>query len=107
MIALRTPAQCGKFGRTGLCRLTAAAPHGYVAVPAFSVGRGGCGMGFASGTVSFCRYFISSSRPSSVTDKFVEAVCDNAFGRHIADGDGVESGWITTRHLFDTDITGE
>jgi hypothetical protein len=65
-------------------------------------------VGFASGAVSFRRYFISGAAPADVTDAFVQALHDHAFGRHgAADPDGLEFGWITPRHLFDNDITAE
>jgi len=65
-------------------------------------------VGLSSGSVSFRRYFISGAGPADVTDAFVTAVHDNAFGRYgSASTDGTEVGWITPRHLFDTDITAE
>ncbi len=63
-------------------------------------------MGLASGPVTFRRYFISGGGPADVTDVFVKAVNDNAFGRYgSVSADGTEVGWITPRHLFDTNIT--
>ena len=65
-------------------------------------------MGLSSGSVSFRRYSITGAGPADVTDAFVKAVHDNAFGRYgSASTDGTEVGWITPRHLFDNDITAE
>ncbi|MCK4659538.1 MAG: hypothetical protein KAV82_08460 [Phycisphaerae bacterium] len=65
-------------------------------------------MGLASGSVSFRRYFIQGAGPADVTDEFIKAISENAFGRYGAvDADNVEVGWITPRHLFDNNITAE
>ena len=65
-------------------------------------------MGLASGSASFQRYFLSESAPADVTDAFVQAVNDNAFGRYgAASADGIEVGWISPRHLFASDIAAD
>ncbi|MCP4593194.1 MAG: hypothetical protein GY842_20855 [bacterium] len=65
-------------------------------------------MGLAAGSASFRRYFISGSGPADVTDAFVQTVQEHAFGRYgTVATDGTEIGWITPRHLFDTEIRPE
>ncbi len=63
-------------------------------------------MAFASGPVSFRRFFIGGKLPSRVDDAFVDALSGHAFGKHgTATPDGTEFGWVTPEHVFDTDIT--
>lgn len=64
-------------------------------------------MAFASGPVSFQRFFVTGSIPSDVTDRFIEAVNTHAFGKAPAAQDDVQLGWIGPGHLFETEIVAE
>lgn len=64
-------------------------------------------MGFASGPVSFQRFLIDGSMPANVTERFVRAVNDHAFGRLAMLPDDTQLGWIGPNHLFETDIAAE
>lgn len=62
-------------------------------------------MGFASGSVSFCRFFMVGDRPRKLTPQWLEQLAAHAFGSqgYVA-SDGVETGWIGPEHLFDIDF---
>lgn len=63
-------------------------------------------MGFASGNVSFRRFFLTGRHPSAWSDEWQEAVARHAFGSYgEASPDGVEVGWIVPTHLFDVDFS--
>ncbi len=65
-------------------------------------------MGFASGPVSFRRFFISGKWPGKPDTEIVESLATRAFGKgSAARPDGLEFGWITSEHLFDNDIAFE
>lgn len=61
-------------------------------------------MAFASGSVSFRRYFVSGKAPKDITEPFIEALNSKSFGRLGVASDNTQVGWITTRHLFDTEL---
>ncbi len=63
-------------------------------------------MAFASGPVSFRRFFISGPFTTKLDEAFLDAIRENAFGKQeLAAPDGTETGWITPEHLFDTRFT--
>lgn len=63
-------------------------------------------MGFASGPVSFCRYYLCGDHPENLTEEWVEMLAAHAFGKHADEtSDGVETGWIVPTHLFDVDFS--
>lgn len=64
-------------------------------------------MAFASGPVSFQRFYISGSIPEDITEAFIKALDARAFGRVGTLPDDTQIGWIGPRHLFETDITAE
>lgn len=65
-------------------------------------------MAFASGAVSFRRYFVTGRLAGGVTDAMVEKIAAHAFGRGSLIGmDQTECGWIAPTHLFDNDVTAE
>ena len=64
-------------------------------------------MAFTSGPVSFQRFLIDGPMPTDVTDKYVKAVNDHAFGRLAVLPDDTQLGWIGPHHLFETEIEGE
>lgn len=64
-------------------------------------------MAFASGAVSYQRFFISGKPLGVVDDRFVAALQEYAFGRRGSADADVQMGWITSRHLFDNEILGE
>jgi len=62
-------------------------------------------MSFASGSVSWRRFFIHGQHPQKLTDRWLEGLAENAFGKQAqANPDGVEYGWIVPEHLFDADF---
>jgi len=61
-------------------------------------------MGLLSGTASCCRYRIDGKFPTVVDDDLIERLAARAFGRVAGGADGAEVGWISGRHLFDTDL---
>ncbi|NOT02836.1 MAG: hypothetical protein HOP29_19730 [Phycisphaerales bacterium] len=64
-------------------------------------------MGFASGPVTFRRFFIDGPMATAAGD-VVAAVKKCAFGRYgQRSADGVETGWISPEHLFDANIVAE
>ncbi len=65
-------------------------------------------MAFASGPMTFRRFYISGSMPKMGDESIVSALAGCAFGRYgSAEADGSETGWIAPDHLFDTDMTAE
>ena len=63
-------------------------------------------MAFASGPVTYRRFFISGEMPDATDDRFIQALGDNAFGKYGASTpDGKVVGWLSPDHLFDTDIS--
>lgn len=63
-------------------------------------------MGFASGSISFQRFFLSGEHPQRLTDEWLAALHDNAHGRRGYDPKRmIESGWIVPDHLFDVDFS--
>lgn len=64
-------------------------------------------MAFASGPVSFQRFFVTGSIQDEITDTFVAALNEHAFGRQPARGDDVHFGWIGPGHLFETTLAPE
>ncbi len=61
-------------------------------------------MGFASGPITFRRFFIGEPLPKS-TNRIVECLRKQAFGQNDPSADGVQAGWVSPEHLFDSDIT--
>ena len=62
-------------------------------------------MGFASGLVTFRRYFMTGKHPRALDEQWLERVASCAFGKYgAAESDGVETGWIVPTHLFDVDF---
>lgn len=64
-------------------------------------------MGLVSGSASFCRYRIDGKFPLAVDDELVAQLSARAFGRVAGGADGAQAGWISGRHLFDTDLRAE
>lgn len=65
-------------------------------------------MAFASGSVTYRRFFISGEMPKSIDDRFVKALSGNAFGKYgVSSPDGKVVGWLSPDHLFDTEISPE
>jgi hypothetical protein len=64
-------------------------------------------MSFASGPVSFQRFFIAGRISKDLTDDTLNALNARAFGRNAALSDESHYGWIGPRHLFETKLTGE
>lgn len=64
-------------------------------------------MGFASGAISFRRYFIVGRFPKDVTDVFIESLRTHSFGRLGVTNDYMQVGWIGTGHLFESEIQAE
>lgn len=65
-------------------------------------------MAFASGPVTYRRFFISGDMPDTVDDRFIQALSANAFGKYgPSSPDGKVMGWLSPDHLFDTEIAPE
>lgn len=63
-------------------------------------------MGFASGSMTFRRFFLSGRHPERLTEDGLAAVAANAHGRRGYDPKQlVESGWIVPEHVFDVDFS--
>ena len=63
-------------------------------------------MGFATGSITFRRYYICGNHPTSLSDEWFDAIAQRAFGRGgEAAADGIETGWIVPTHLFDVDLS--
>ncbi len=63
-------------------------------------------MGFAAGTVSYQRFFLTGPFPTEVDDAFVKALQHRAFGRGPVRPDGTQIGWVGPAHLLDSDLSG-
>ena len=64
-------------------------------------------MGFASGPVSFQRFFVSGKLPGEIDDQFVAKLNDHAFGKLATLEDNTQLGWVGPGHLFETEIAAE
>lgn len=65
-------------------------------------------MAFVSGPVTFRRYRVLRSDHKTIDDAMLSALAANAFGRYGAGADAdVETGWVTTRHVFDVDFAAD
>lgn len=64
-------------------------------------------MGFASGPVSFQRFFIDGKLPHEVNDAFVAALNGQTFGRKPPAADDTQIGWTGPQHLFATELAAE
>lgn len=64
-------------------------------------------MAFASGNVSFRRFFISGKPLGDADDRFLKALNECAFGRRGSADPATQCGWISGRHLFDHELTAE
>ncbi len=63
-------------------------------------------MGFASGAVSYRRFYITGKCAEASSASWREGFAKNAFGEYgSASSDGVEVGWIVPDHLFDVDFS--
>ena len=63
-------------------------------------------IGFASGPITFRRFFLCGERPDSLSNGWYEAIAVRAFGKQReAASDGIETGWIVPNHLFDVDFS--
>jgi hypothetical protein len=62
---------------------------------------------FVSGSISFQRFFSTGKRPKEVTDAFVEALNECAFGKLAALPDDTQCGWVGPGHLFETTLEAE
>lgn len=61
-------------------------------------------MGFASGLVSYQRFFIEGTFPTDLTDELLVAVQHKSFGRMPAGADETQIGWVGPRHLLENEI---
>lgn len=61
-------------------------------------------MGFTSGAISFRRYYMVGRIPKDVTEAFLSALQQHAFGRLGVSDDYTQIGWIGAGHLFQSDI---
>lgn len=65
-------------------------------------------MGFASGPVTFRRFFFAGQVPDRADSGLIKSIRANAFGRASeASPDGIQIGWIAPTNLFDADISEE
>lgn len=64
-------------------------------------------MAFASGPVSFQRFFITGKFHDDVTEALLRAVKQRSFGRISPAPDDTQTGWIGPRHVLDTEIDAE
>ncbi|UCF32940.1 MAG: hypothetical protein JSV78_11475 [Phycisphaerales bacterium] len=63
-------------------------------------------MGFASGSVTFRRYYLCGEHPSSLTKEWLSSIAGHAFGKQReATSDGIETGWIGPTHLFNVEFS--
>ena len=63
-------------------------------------------MGFASGRITFRRFFSAGGAFEAPPDELLTAIDAHAFGRHgVVASDGLETGWIVPNHHFDVDFT--
>lgn len=60
-------------------------------------------MPFDSGRVTFCRFAVHGDAPSMADDTTLATLAENAFeAQDIGAPAEIESGWITGRHIYDT-----
>ncbi|MGB9625922.1 MAG: hypothetical protein ACPMAQ_13790 [Phycisphaerae bacterium] len=60
-------------------------------------------MAFASGPVTFKRFFVAGSAPERVSQDLLDRVARRAIGKgSVAARDGSEAGWVTGDHILDT-----
>lgn len=60
-------------------------------------------MAFASGPITFKRFFVGGSAPKRVDQDLLDAVGGRAMGQgSLAAQDGSETGWVTGDHILDT-----
>ena len=60
-------------------------------------------MAFASGPVTFKRFFVAGSAPERVSQDLLDRVARRAIGNgSVAARDGSEAGWVTGDHILDT-----
>ncbi len=67
-------------------------------------------MAFDTGRVSYCRFLVKASKrklPTAVDEKLLELLNEHSFTESSAGAPQVESGWITGRHILDTQFTYE
>ena len=63
-------------------------------------------MGFASGPITFRRFFLCGEHPDSLSNGWFDAIAARAFGRQREEAsDGSETGWIVPNHLCDVDFS--
>ncbi|MGB0716658.1 MAG: hypothetical protein ACPGXK_12310 [Phycisphaerae bacterium] len=63
-------------------------------------------MGFLSGSISFRRFYIEGPLARECDDEMCGKLAAHAFGKHgYETTDGIESGWVTPAHIFDTDFS--
>ena len=62
-------------------------------------------MGFASGSITFKRFFVSGSAYKRVDDALLEKLAARAIGADsVQTADRTEIGWTTGQHILDTDF---
>jgi hypothetical protein len=60
-------------------------------------------MGFASGPVTFKRFFVAGAAPKRVDQDLLDRVEQRAIGKGtVSARDGSEAGWVTGDHILDT-----
>ncbi len=65
-------------------------------------------MGFAAGSVTFRRYYLTGEHPTSLSKSWLKALASHAFGaEHEVRSDGIEMGWILPTHFDDVDFSDE
>ncbi|MGE0478970.1 MAG: recombination-associated protein RdgC [Phycisphaerae bacterium] len=64
-------------------------------------------MAFASGPVSFQRFFMASAPAGQLTDAMERALAEHAFGQLAPGVDDVQIGWVGPRHLMDADLSAD
>ena len=62
-------------------------------------------MGFASGSVTFKRFFVGGQGTKQVDESLLEALSKHAIGRDsMVEPDRTEVGWVTGDHILDTEF---
>lgn len=65
-------------------------------------------MGFGTGRVTFCRYRVVGDAPVSATETILGTLADHTFKeQEFGTPDEVESGFISSSHLYDTEFSFE
>lgn len=64
-------------------------------------------MAFASGAVSFQRFYITGDFPKDLTDAVLKHLNAKSFGRLAKLSDDTQLGWIGPRHVFETQLKPE